>query len=187
MPGFRYWPRFTSRIPSRPENGARTVLRLICAWSAVASAVTPLRPDSSVSSCDWAMVFDATSARDRLSEMPARSSRARVEASWARSTPLSSSTSTSPSWTICPDSKWIRDTTPAASLLTATPRTATMLPTAESVPSQDCAWASEVLTTSGGGPDFSNCLPKAMSDPICLPLIPTSVPTSSTRPRTATT
>src|SRR5258708_6954475 len=29
VPGFRYWPTLTARMPSRPENGARTILRAI--------------------------------------------------------------------------------------------------------------------------------------------------------------
>ena len=39
VPGVRYWPTLTARMPSRPRNGARMTLRSTCARSAAASVV----------------------------------------------------------------------------------------------------------------------------------------------------
>src|SRR5438445_8648022 len=75
------------------------------------------------------------------------------------------------------------ETTPGASLLTDTPLTGAMPPTAESVPSHDWLWATAVLTDSGGGPSFSIVLPILMSEPICADFTPTSAPTTRRNPR----
>ena len=39
VPGLRYCPTFTSRMPSLPEKGARMILSAICAWLAAMSAL----------------------------------------------------------------------------------------------------------------------------------------------------
>ena len=65
VPGFRYCPRLIERMPSLPANGARTILRSICACSAATSALTVFSWASSVSS--WALV-----------EAPARGQAARA-------------------------------------------------------------------------------------------------------------
>src|SRR4051794_25937484 len=76
---------------------------------------------------------------------------------------------------------------PGESLLTATPLTGATLPTAVICPCQFCMVDTAELTDSGGGPDFSNCLPMAMSEEICENLMKPSAPTRSSRPSTTST
>ena len=51
VPGVRYWPTLTARMPSRPLNGARMTLRSTCARSAAVSVVAVLNCASMSSSC----------------------------------------------------------------------------------------------------------------------------------------
>jgi hypothetical protein len=81
------------------------------------------------------------SERARLAETRARLAWACSEASSARSTRLSSSTKTCPRCTVCPDWNLIAVTTPAASLLTVTPRAGEMVPTEKSLFSQVSCFA----------------------------------------------
>ena len=169
-------------MPRRPLNGARTTLRSTCALRPAVSVCAVLSCASTSSSCACEMTFPCASTADRFAVRSARSRRASADASWARSTPASSSTSTWPSRAMLPDSKRILLTMPGTSLLTFTLLRLETLPTADSVVSQVSPCAAVVPTGSGGGPIFCICLPIPMSMPICAPLIPTSRRTSSKRP-----
>ena len=97
----------------------------------------------------------ATRARVRFAFTCASSLRASTDASWERSTLLSSSRSTCPCRTTAPDSKWMADTSPGASLLSVTPFAGAMLPTASSDSCQVSCRDTKEPTASGGGPAFS--------------------------------
>ena len=75
---------------------------------------------SSLSSCACEMTFPCASTAERFAVRSARSRRASADASCARSTLASSSTSTWPSRAMLPDSKRILLTIPGTSLLTST-------------------------------------------------------------------
>ncbi|MFO7177141.1 MAG: hypothetical protein DIU78_000450 [Pseudomonadota bacterium] len=115
--------------------------------------------DSSASTCARATAPDVTSARERFAEISARARRARVEPSCARSTLVSSSSSTCPRFTIAPESKWSFVTTPGTSLPSTTPWAETTLPTAVMVRSHVCRSAAAAPMASGGGPAFSISAP----------------------------
>src|SRR6185369_7589250 len=87
-----------------------------------------------------------------------------------------------PCLTRAPDSKLILETTPGASLLSATPLTGAIVPTAVSSPCQVSFLDLLDPTDSGGGPDSSNFLPMAMSEEICENLMKPSVPTRASSP-----
>ena len=183
VPGFRYCPRLTVRMPRRPANGARTILRSICALSAAKSAPEVLSARRRCRAAPWTLASRATSARERsrgarrgpCALRPRRAARARR---WCRARPAPGRRCTS-----CPDSKWMAVTTPGDSLLTATPRTAATVPTAEMVPSHDSSVATAVPTTSGGGPIFSPISLAWRSVWICLNL---TVPRPKTMATTTT-
>ena len=184
VPGVRYWPTLTARMPSRPRNGARMILRSTAARSAAVSVVAVLSCASISSSCEREMTFPSASILERCAVRPASSRRASADAICARSTPASSSTSTWPSRAICPDSNRILLTVPGTSLLTETLRRLEMLPTAATVVSQFSAFATADPTASGGGPAACICFPIAMSEPIWAPLIPTRMATTTSKPAT---
>src|SRR4029079_4486214 len=100
VPGVRYWPTLTARMPSPPRNSARVVLRSTCARSAAVSVVEVLSCASTSSSCALLMTLPAASLRERSALRVARSRRASTDAICARSTPASSSTRIWPSFAI---------------------------------------------------------------------------------------
>jgi hypothetical protein len=181
-PGARYWPRFTARMPSLPGNGARTILRSSWAWIAPTSAIAVWSAVSSRSSCCCGSASFATSTRERRAVSSAFASRARADASCARSGRASSSTRTWPRFTTSPESKPSRTTRPGASLLTATLLTPLTLPTAARLDSHVFACATAELTASGGGPAAFAWFPNPISFAIWAPLMPPIAAMTSTRP-----
>jgi len=57
LPGLRYWPLSTWRMPSRPANGARTDFWAISACCASTSACVALRLLKSESTEAWLTIF----------------------------------------------------------------------------------------------------------------------------------
>ena len=132
-------------------KGARIVLRSMVARSSPTFASAALKFASAVSRSAWEPISVSTRRFWRSRESRVSSSWASAAASCARSCFMSSSTRTSPARTCCPDSKEIFSTIPGRSALTTTPWTAVTVPIAESVVGHCSAFATTVVTASGGG------------------------------------
>ena len=138
-------------MPSMPENGARIVFRWITARISATRA----------SVCRNSAVARSNSAREITRSLSSPCMRSKVErassrwasmaASCACSCRVSSTASTSPARTACPDSKRIRSTVPGRSALTVTPCTAAIVPMTFSVAGHSSCCATMVVTASGGG------------------------------------
>src|ERR1043165_9037567 len=149
-PPARYWPRFTWRMPRRPENGARIVLRSIVALASPTCATACLESASALSKASCAPMPFAAKSLARSYETFVHVTAASAAASCARSCFVSRRTRTSPLFTARPESKSISATTPGRSALTVTPCTAATVPMALSVVFHDAGWAMTVVTASGG-------------------------------------
>ena len=176
-------------MPRRPANGARTTLRAICASMAFASAVA-------LSSVDCALSTSAC-AIERLCEergralerdLGERAASARGGELRALDARLELDEHLAPRERSEPDSKWMRDTVPAASLLTddALDRGDAADGGERSLPglllrdgrAHGLRRRPGLLVLLAGGH-------RAMQ--ICAPLIPASAPTSTSTPRMTTT
>ena len=162
-------------MPASPSKGAASRLRATSAFISSTAASIWLSWLSAASQSDCAMARFTSRSRFRSRSAFASVSRADAERSCASSCCVSSSTSTSPFFTGAPEVNAISETIPARSVLSITPLTAFIEPTALSTGCHVCACTTTVVTPAGGG---------ANSAPIALPFsIPRSV--HSTSPATA--
>ena len=154
-PASIYWPRLTWRIPRRPLNGARIILRLMMASCCLtrASAASNFAWISSNSDFEVTFFFSKSFARLNCTWLSLRS--ARSASSAAMSTDTSSLIKTSPVSTGLPDWMTISLTIPETSLLTSIPLVATIEPTEDRVGSRCSSITWMVLITAGGGGGFT--------------------------------
>ncbi len=144
-------PRFTSRMPSLPANGARMVFLAMVARMASALAWFCFSVASAVSSSDCETVLSARNFRVRSKVCFASCACASAARNCASSDDVSSRTSKSPCFTVAPDSKAISLTVPAISGATVTPCAALTEPTAGRVSGHFSSCATADATVSGGG------------------------------------
>lgn len=144
-----------------------------------AAASLALRSASSASTWAWDTALTANWALSRLSTVPARLAVASSARSWAMSASAFNCTSRSPAATCWPGLKPMLRMMPPTSVVTSTPRTVFIEPTAERLGCQSSYCALSAVTTAGG----SGTLAWAISLEICANLTPPITATiSSTTP-----
>ena len=150
-PALMYCPRSTLRMPSRPSNGARMILRLMTASCCLtrASAASNWARISSNSDLEVTFFFSRFFERSNCTWLSFFS--ARRASSAAESTDTSSLSKTSSAFTGLPDSNRISLMMPSTSVLTWMPCVATSEPTEASEGSRISCITLVVLTTPGGG------------------------------------
>ena len=166
-------------MPTRPENGARTIFFSIRACCCATCACFDLRSASSASTVAWLTACTSICARSRSSTVLARSAAACRVSSCAFSGSALSSNRMSPWATFCPELTATRRTSPATSVARSVPRHALRLPTVSTSFCHSSSWAAIVVTTGGAGG-----LNPAICFLISTTLIPMMAPTSRRMPTT---